>query len=270
MPFVTAEELLEASKAGRYRRYNAPNIDTIEDAQKVLDAKLQEALNNHQGNKQDRPWLLVDLGKSLDPDQPWIGFEFETGFDSRDDYRKFINFLWGQSHTAIDKEGTGQYPVEVAFAPQNYSDVEAGNCTLLQTVEFIRDQGLKPALNPTTFSCTDVGIHGGLSTPKYRKYRRQQDNVCPRLSDILKKLNKAHKIELFGRHELHWGYAHPRNGYIELKLFKAIPEVERVIGYIQVTMRMAALVDYLIDNPQVEQIKNTHAFLSGREETILS
>lgn len=276
MPFVTPQELMDASKSRKF--YG--RINTLEDADAYIKGKLEEALENNLGKGENRPWYLVDLTKALDQNQAWVGFEYETGFDSKKDYQSFINFLWGLDHVALDKEGTGKYPVEVAFPPQNMSDVLAGRSGLQQTLEFVHDAGLKSALNPTTYTRRDVGIHAGLSTPAYRAYGGNKYELVRKLTKVLGtscdcdygeeksdyEPTAAQKDELYGRHKLYWGSSHVKGAYIELKMFKAIPDIDRIKGYIKVVERVAKLVDFFIANPNVSVISNSYAFLSGKDE----
>ena len=229
-------------------------------AKQFLDGILAEALENQQGNKGYRPWDIVDFRKKLDPNKSWIGFEFETGFDNKKDYQKFINMLWQQDYTAIDREGTGNFPVEVAFAPMLADDVLAGNSTLEQAIKFIHDNKLVPALNPTTFTRRDVGCHAGVSTAKYRALGDGAYRICQRLNAILINLTDEQKKTLYNRTALLWGGAHARRGYIEIKTFRAVPEVEAVQKYIRVTGQIVKLVDILIDNQNLA-LTREQAFL---------
>lgn len=263
MPFVTPQDLLDAAKKKKFHAYDHI-IEDLAGAQKYLDGELKKALNNQQGCKDNRPWHLVDMGKVLDPNVPWIGFEFETGFDNRKHYQDFINFLWGHNYVAIDKEGTGNYPVEVAFPPQPIDEVLAGDALLVKTVKFVHDNKLVPALNPTTFTRRDVGIHAGISTPKLRKggYGYAVQN----LNRIILSLTDKQQDELYGRHIQHWGGAHDRRSYVEIKVFRAIPEIEHVEKVAQVAARMTQLLDYLIDHQGVDKLKNAYEFLSGKDK----
>lgn len=263
MAFATAKDLVAASRRGDYY----PRVADEAEAQAQLDAALQQALNNKQNCKDNRPWRIVDFKTKLDKNQPWIGFEFETGFDSKQDYQKFINFLWQQDYVAIDREGAGKYPVEVAFPPQTAADVLAGEALLCKSVQFMADSGLTPALNPTTFTCRDVGIHAGISTPKFRKAGRDTayTAVCA-LDRIIQSLNRAQKEEVYGRSALLWGGAHFRHSYVEIKVFRAIPEVEYVKRVAAVAVRMTTLLDWCLDHPNEDNILNAYEFLSGRDE----
>lgn len=261
MPFVTAEELLDAARNGCY--YGGRVVD-LQTAQAVLDQTLQQALDNRQPNKYNRPWQLVDLTKQLDVNVPWIGFEFETGFDSNEDYKKFINFLWGHNHVAIDREGTGRFPVEVAFPPQVLAEVQAGEALLVKTLRFVHENGLVPALNPTTFTMRDVGIHAGISTPKFRQARAVRGDATRKLNAALLSLNDDQRIALYGRDELHWGGANNRDSYVEVKTFRAIPTVEHALLVSAVASRIPDLLDFFLDHPNAV-LANAYAYLSGKD-----
>lgn len=265
MPFVTAQDLLEASKQGRYYSYDF-KLNTLADAEAILKNTLDKALANNQPNKHDRPWSIVQFDKMLDKDQPWIGFEFETGFDDVKEYRQFINFLWGLNYVAIDREGTGKYPVEVAYPPQTLQDITDNGSLLLKSLEFVNDNGLTPALNPTTFTRRDVGIHAGISTPNIRKNNGVR-RIAGILDGILCSLNDKQKKELYGRTALHWGGAQGRDGYIEVKVFRAIPTVEHVATVTKVTQQIVKLVLWLEQNPDVKEISNAYDVLSGKTDT---
>lgn len=260
--FATAEEIVASGRI--YGVY------TLSQAHEYLQRTLDAALDNNQGNKDDRPWHIVDFSKRLDPTQPWIGFEFETGFDDKQEYQKFIRWLWEQRYVAIDREGTGNYPVEVAFPPQELQDVLKNGHLLLKCVEFIHHSKLTPALNPTTFTRRDVGIHAGISTPKFRSatYGQKADAVCA-LSAILNNLSVEQKKELYGRSALYWGTAHLRESYVELKMFKAIPEVAHVQHCIDVTVRCIDLLDWCLDNPYKKLNREQgYNYLSGKTNEI--
>lgn len=239
-------------------------------AQELLDNTLKAALNNTQRCKYHRPWDIVDFRTKLDPKQAWIGFEFETGFDSNKDYQKFINFLWAQDYTAIDREGTGKFPVEVAFAPMHAADVLAGNSTLEAALKFVMDEGLKPALNPTTFTQRDVGCHAGISTPAFRAMDRNgQSRIVNRLNAALTCLTKEQRVVVYNRPELLWGGANLRTGYAEIKTFRAVPTLEAVQKYVRVAGQIVKLMDILIADPNLElSDKQAFAFLSTTADTV--
>lgn len=241
MAFASAEEI---AKSGAIY-----GVRTAEAAQELLAKELARALDNRQGCKDYRPWDIVNFDKILDRKQAWIGFEFETGFDNKNEYQKFIRHLWDQKYTAIDKEGTGNYPVEVAYAPMHLADVKAGKSTLRQSVEFMRKNNLTPALNPTTFTRRDVGIHAGISSPAMLACHDKYE-LCSRLNRALLSLNDKQRVKVYGRSALHWGGAHNRRAYFEIKVFKAIPTVEHVKMVERVTINIVKLMDYLAANEE--------------------
>lgn len=255
MAFATPQELV-ASK-----QYN---IRTIAQAQEYIDKRLEGLLHNQNFKWQDRPWKIVDMNKLLDPKQAWIGFEYETGFDNKAEYDKFIHFLWGMNHIALDREGTGDYPIEVAYPPQEVDDILKNGSMLENTVKFVKAQKMTPALNPTTYSRRDVGIHAGISTEKFRKAEYDAKySATKRLDKIILSLSDKQKNELYGRSALHWGGAHYRETYIEVKVWKAIPDLEHVQKTVACAIRMTQLLDYLLDNPTVGTLPDAFGFLSG-------
>ena len=260
MAFATATDLLHSmDKWG-------PKFANVKAAQAFIDERKDEALNNQQDNKYHRPWKIVDLTKALPKDQAWIGIEFETGFDCMKEYQKVVNFLWDDvEYAAIDREGSGDYPIEIAFAPEPMENVLKGTTAFERTLQFFADNKLTCATNPTCFTCRDIGIHAGLSTPATRALGDGLWQVTSRLDRILLSLNDKQRKKLYGRTELHWEAAHDRGTYIELKMFKSVPDLDVARGFLQVIQRVGVLADFLIANPEVRSINNTYEFLSGED-----
>lgn len=260
--YVKAQDLVDAGRAG-----------SIEAAQKVIDAKFQQILNNKQGCKNDRPWTIAKIDKLLDAEQPWVGYEFETGFDDKDEYHKVCNFLWHQQdYTSIDREGTGKFPMEIVYSPQNAADVLAGKGRLRETIQFFADNNLTPAKNPTTYSRRDVGMHVNISTPKKRKSKSDyyNDPVLDKVNTALQSLTNDQHDELYGRHEMHWGYGNNRGKYWEFKLFRSIPTLDRLNTVEKVTAGILVLIDYYEQNPNALQCTNAYDILSGKTDKVLT
>lgn len=254
--------LATIDEVAKYRRCSKS------DAKTWLDNHLDNCLDNRLGKWGDRPWQIVDFRKKLDNDKAWIGFEFETGFDSKKEYQQFVNYLWQNiDYVAMDREGTGNYPIELAFAPMEADKVLQGESTLLKAVTYIKENGLTPALNPTTYTRRDVGIHAGISTPKWNKCADQY-HVALRLAAALEKLSTEQRDEVYGRHMLYWGTAHQKGTYIELKMFKAIPTIEHVNKVVAVTGQCVKLLDMLIDDPNLNPSQaQVYKFLSSTDDT---
>ena len=253
MAFAKAEEIVG----------KVYNIKTLGAAENYLAKVLNAALANTMGNKHDRPWQIVDFKKKLDNEQPWIGFEFETGFDDKEEYQQFIHWLWKQDYVAIDREGSGNYPVECAFPPQTLADVEQNGHLLQRAVEFINEKQLTAAGNCTTFTKRDIGIHAGISSAKFRAMGvYAKSAVIERMAAVLNSLNHDERMELYGRTALHWGTASNRSTYVELKMFKSTTNVEQIKGYIKVVKKCIEMMDLFIDDPKAK-IDDAYSFLSG-------
>lgn len=264
--FVKPQDLVDAKRK-----------PTLEEAQKYIDGIFSRIKNNTQGCKYDRPWNIVNLTGQLDPDQPWIGFEFETGFDDKKEYLSVVNYLWNeQDYTSIDREGTGNFPMEIVYSPMNAADVFAGKSTLMDTLHFIENSKFTVAKNPTTFTMRDVGIHANISTKKFRdltkhdqsRYDGEGYRVTAALNELLMMESDAQREELYGRSRMYWGCANCRGKYIELKLFRSSADVKKVTGYVNVVSRIITLLDYLIDNPKKRNVVDVYGFLSGRRDTV--
>src|SRR6187431_966656 len=63
------------------------------------------------GAKVFRPYEHTDVNEmGLDPEQPWVGFEFETGYASADSMRKCLSYCWDSfDNVTFDSEGEGYH-----------------------------------------------------------------------------------------------------------------------------------------------------------------
>ena len=212
MAFISHEELvnLKVTNPGAivmsYRSlreypYDGPKrIPATDITSEVADNILANALTATLGVRQakvNRPWELVDLTAKLDAKQPWLGFEYETGFDSKADYDRLINHLWHNvNHVAIDREGYGPYCPEITFSPENLSAYMNGTSSIQQVIGWMNDNKVPLA----EFGPTYVGTHVNLSTPAYRKAGTPVRARCLSLinQSILTMTYDEH-VELFGR-----------------------------------------------------------------------
>lgn len=229
-------------------------------------AKLREqALSNTQRCKANRPWTFVDFSKLVDPKEAWLGFEYETGFDDQKDYEKAIAFLWDkQKYNAIDREGSGAFPFEIAFPPASAADFRAGATNVQNYFDFLQKNKLKQSNEPTTYSRRAIGMHVNISTPKSRKSGRQNGHI---ICTWLNTLSKNEQIELFGRYQQHWSLAQNRETWIEFKCFHSTDDKKAFDGYVQVALRFVDLIDFSIDN-KGKAPTNLYAFLSGKDEAL--
>lgn len=266
MAQIHVEDIQEAAKSGKhvYGLYGVDMKASPEVLQKWIDNLRAAALANRQQCKTNRPWSIVDFSKRLPADQPWIGFEYETGFDAKEDYEKAITFLWdNQRNNAIDREGSGKFPFEVAFPPQSALDFQKGVSNFQGYHNFMRDNGLKQANNPTTYTKRGIGMHVNISTPKSRKQGiRNGATLC----EWLQSLGKAKETELFGRYQRHWSLAQNRGTWIEFKCFLSTDNREAVDRYVQIALKFCELIDYQIDGGK--KPTNLYEFLSGKDDQL--
>lgn len=230
--------------------------------------KRNAALDNRMGGKSgDRPWGIIDMNKLLPKDQVWIGFEYETGFDDLGQYRAAIAYLWDNfNYLAIDREGSGQYPFEVAFGPVTYDTICVKKEAPIQKyLKWLAEQGYKQSNEPTTFSRTLIGMHVNISTPKSRG--RYNDDTGYRIRKLLDALPQRVQEELFGRYQNRFSKCYARGNYFEFKLFGSTDSVEKFDSYVKVAGKLAGLIDFCIDNPGTDPT-NVYEYLSGKDEKL--
>lgn len=224
----------------------------------------QAALDNVQACKTNRPWTFVDFNLLLKADQPWLGWEWETGTDDKATYEKMIDFLWdGFTHVAIDREGSGQYPFEIAFPPENLSAYKNGSTAIQKYATWLNEQGIKQANNPTTYSMRAIGMHVNISTPLSRK-KRSSRTVALKLINLLQ-LGEKQETELYGRYQRFWNLCQARGdkGQFEFKMFASTSDLATIKKYQVVANKLPALIDCVIEGKQPTNVYN---YLSGKEE----
>lgn len=233
------------SNANTIARYvGGTNHKFDEEAVKLwLDNNKKNHLDNAL-TKGTRPWEIVNLTERLDRKQPWIGVEYETGFNKKEHYNTVINYLW-QNHpfTAIDYEGCGRYQCEITFPPVNLDAFMADDYKINQLI------GLMEKSAPKAPHKGWVGMHINISTPAYRKIKNcfVSNRIAHSIDVLLKAMAAADKTRLFGR--VPYGYVYPqylgKNKWIEFKLFDSVSTVEEWNKYKPVAVKLAELIEYL-------------------------
>lgn len=250
MAYVSAKEVmaLKQSKpntciidySGNYGRLvQAKDIADEEHAQRIIDSALTATLANRHG-KGDRPWNLVDITGKLDPTQPWLGFEYEMGVATREEYEKLINFVWRNiDHVAIDKEGYGTYCPEITFSPENLANYMNGTSAFQRTVKWMNENGVKMM----NYGNHPVGTHLNVSTPAFRAlFRDKQADVAWLIACSLITLTPEDHDKLFGRTA--YGIGTPGEGaWIEFKIFASTDDLAKIDGYMQLGRRMSELIE---------------------------
>lgn len=222
----------------------------VEHVERFLNQHLQSQLDHRLG-KGVRPWDLVNMSKRLDPKQPWIGIEYETGYKLKDTYEKVINFVW-QSFplTAVDSEGCSSYPCEITFAPANFDDFISNDGDMDKLLKFMKKANCPKAPHSVRAM---IGTHCNISTPKYRAFmgtakgQQSQLRIVRMLNQGLYQMNATDKRALFGRQPYGQFYsrANRYGSWIEGKLFNSTDDIKQWRGYKEVIAKLCEVVEFL-------------------------
>lgn len=267
------------------------------DIERWLQNDLANALRHNLG-KGVRPWHIINVTEKLDSKQPWIGIEYETGYDTQADYQKVVNFVWNNfANSTIDSEGGSNYPCELTFSPINYNDFMGNNGPMDRLYQFMEankivvDDSWRYS-NGYGYDDEDdddpqegcVGTHCNISTPTYRSLNyEQQCGVVTTLNQSLGSLSETAVRQFLGR--IPYGGFNERGSdgqsYVEGKLFKSTASVKQWEGYKQVIAKLAeaqeALSIVFRDDPKKKTYKsdkhlvitNFRKFLAGDDEEIV-
>lgn len=296
MSFVTAEDLVTLRardpNAGLmsyrdnhlYDYYVPHGVLSMSEAQNILAQNLAAALANRQG-KFNRPWVLVDLFSKLDPNEMWVGMEMETGFNHQDHYRSLVNFIWDNlSYVAMDREGSGDYPIEVTFPPEEMSKFTRGESQIHKMLDFMNEERLE---NVVPYDTNVTGTHVNLSTPMYRSLTDENDRsrIVSVFSRSISTLGFSDKHQLFGRQP--YGYCYRRSAtgpsrvtqnWVEMKLFFSTTDRAVFGHYMGVIERLGMMLDKVIEAHAANmqqffgaahlRVSNAYDFLTGATDTI--
>jgi hypothetical protein len=247
MAFLSIQELVDLKKTNANaqiynygRAYPANEIDETV-AKHIHQTCLSQTLAVQQG-KVNRPWELINLTEKLDSKQAWFGFEFETGFNTHDDYKKIIQFVWDNiEHVAIDREGYGRYCPEITFSPQNMDKFFDKTADIYTVIKWMNENKVRmPDIGDF------VGTHLNLSTPTYRA-GTNRSTVCDLMNHSILLLKPEEQVELFGRVPYGLGNEMNVNGqaWIEFKMFRSTDDLEKFDGYMKVARRLARVMEKL-------------------------
>lgn len=247
---------------------------TKETAVLLLDTIKARTLAVQQA-KVNRPWELISLTDKLDPFQPWLGFEFETGFATKAEYDRVINFVWDNiNHVAIDREGYGAYCPEITFSPQNLSAYMNKTADIYKTIRWMNENNTKMPANIGDY----VGTHLNISTPAYRALARKGVQKCNLIVDILNHsilmMNDADMRALFGR--VPYGLGNHTQSWVEFKLFRSTDDLKKLDGYMKVAKNFATVMEQLSLMKQLPEYKagttdyipNFTALLKGTDDLV--
>lgn len=233
-----------------------------------------------------RPWNVIDLTSNLDASKAWIGWEVETGWQSREYREEAVRqFFATYEHVCIDSEG-GSYGVEFTWTPKEVGAYEEKDHPLMFMPKFNRRAEHH---DPEE----EIGTHINISTPTLRAM--SEEGVCvvsSSLNRMLGEFDSDQKERLFGRPRLYGGFyvrgnvSNEDSGaghWLEGKLFNSTYSVPVARGYIAVGNRLAELVEAVAaEAVRVTSeaslptsharvgINNGYAFLLNRAELSLS
>ena len=259
---TNTEDLQRASDLHRElytsgREYNYGTTPTSfsnvnrEEARALYDTLKNYVLSNGRfTHKSLRPYLWMDVNElGLDPDAPWWGFEFETGYISREARSTVLAYCWDNfDNVTFDGEGEGHFPSEVTFAPENMSSFIEGTAPGYQFTQFLSDHN--PLTNRTQYTC--IGTHINISIPEMRKVQWTTDfdkklwYVVSTLNRTLGTISRESNEYYFGRDVLYGGFGsnsdEANNTWLEGKLFRTTYDIEVFKRYVRVCQALTKVL----------------------------
>lgn len=185
-----------------------------------------------------RPWLIdPKFGEDLDRREVWWGFEFETGYRSREARAEVIHYTWDNYDGVVyDAEGEGNAQVEITFTPQERSKFLDGTA---QAVRFLDYLTANPKLVMKGDS-VNIGTHLNISSAGMDAGNvNVMTNALNRTVGNLPLSIAGHgnvRLKMFGRDRLYGGFfQHVEGGkaWIEGKLFRTTYTREGFNNYIK-------------------------------------
>lgn len=251
--FATAQEIHEASARTNggiiydprhdYPPYTVDGYDgyvlTYDGAVSLLNFYEQKIKDEgHIFSKSNRPWSIINMSNKLDPSKAWIGFEFETGFETEDARRDVMGWVWDNTmHSVMDHEGSGHHPVEITFAPDYLENYLERKSDMHRLYAYITKKNY--SLVPYTFA----GTHANISIPTFRT------DGAWKITYIVSVLNYAlqtlDRMKAFGRDPYGWAYVADTGVHIELKLFMSGTDVSQFDSYVRMTAAITEAIEYL-------------------------
>lgn len=226
-----------------------------------------------------RPYLWTDVNEmGLDPEQPWWGFEFETGYSSHEAMTQALTYCWDTyDNVTFDSEGEGEYFSEVTFAPANMSDFLTNQAAAVGYINYLSDN--KALTNNTGQSF--IGTHINISVPSMRATDVNNRSVYARLSGIQRVLNRSvgsmtsdQLMQRFGRSPLYGGFFLNQddngNYWFEGKVFRTTYDAAVFENYVTVAEGITKAIQYLEANTDVFFIKNMDQLLGNPDAAIVA
>lgn len=219
----------------------------------LLLTSLREVVmsQGHFGDKVLRPWSFdPSVYDSLDPNTTWWGWEFETGYQSREDRSDVIAYVWDTwNGVTFDAEGEG-WESEITFVPQEmgkFLDGTADACAFIRYLESQIDRC-------TTGGGPFVGTHINFSFPEFRTEDRTAPDAIRKvrnaltLSALFMEDTPEFRMKHFGRDTL-YGWFYENTAWIEGKLFRTTYNSEQFKAYLNTARAFTRISRAVLDCP---------------------
>jgi hypothetical protein len=219
----------------------------------VLETLGEAIIAGAQMHKAMRPWEITPLAfQHLDPNQTWWGFEFETGWRTREARRQALEHVWNTYDGCMfDGEGEGDWQVEITFIPDNLAAYQNGTAAATKFVQWM------DANNPLVYRGhdNDVGCHWNVSTPHFRNGDVDKaDQLARFLNRTIRNAmsRNGDREELFGRETIYAGFFVQQSGgnnvWLEFKGFRTAYTTVQWDKYVATCTALQMFIDYFFDN----------------------
>lgn len=249
-----------------------PEIDVAAAEAMYNEVKQYVVTHGYLAGKWFRPYLWTNVNEmGLDPDQPWWGFEFETGYSSQEAMSTALTYCWDTyDNVTFDSEGEGNYYSEVTFAPANMSDFLTNQAAATGYINYLSDN---KALTNNTGQAF-IGTHINISVPSMRATDVKDRSVYERLAGIRRVLNRSvgsmtsdQLMQRFGRSPLYGGFFLNQddngNYWFEGKVFRTTYDAAVFENYVTVAKGITKAIQYLETTRDVYFIKNMDQLLGN-------
>ena len=207
--------------------------------------------NGYLRGKYLRPWEIdPDLYAGLDRAEPWWGFEFEVGFNSRNARANAIEHCWNTwDNVTFDSEGEGAAPVEITFQPEERSKYQRGESKAQQFIAYM--EANRDVQND---GGDRIGTHINMSSPKLTPANHKA--VIAGLQRTIAHLpmrtpeHRDVRMSMVGRSRFYgsfFGNSSGQNVWIEGKLFRTAYTIEAFNNYVKVSDCLTKCLDAIAD-----------------------
>ena len=215
----------------------------------LLDAMGACIKRGMQQHKSGRPWdLLPNLFDSLNRHEPWWGWEFETGWASREQQLKAVGYVWDNFDGCMfDGEGEGLHQVEITFTPQEMSKYLDGTATACKFMKWVSDN--KHMIYQGNHN--DVGTHLNISHPRLSLANAESAARFLNRTLWFTQKRNGDRIALFGRESVYAGFHanssnNGNNVWLEFKGFRTTYDYDRFMSFIATANGLQKALDIFL------------------------